>query len=66
MMQLHEDVPATWGIAEASAFLGCTQSTLRTWVSKRRVPFCRVGRLVRFRKADLDGFLEDNLVAPTR
>ena len=28
----------TLGIEEAAKVLGCTQNTLRVWVSKRRVP----------------------------
>ena len=54
----------TVGNEEAAAYLGCTPSTLRTWVSKRRVPHCRVGRLVRFRIRDLENFLDDRAVEP--
>jgi excisionase family DNA binding protein len=52
------------GNDEAAAFIGCTPSTLRSWVAERKVPFVRVGRLVRFRRADLEDFLERNLVRP--
>ncbi|MDA0711265.1 MAG: helix-turn-helix domain-containing protein [bacterium] len=52
---------ATWNNDTAAAYLGCTPGTLRVWVSKRRVPFVRVGRLVRFRKSDLDKWLDKNL-----
>jgi excisionase family DNA binding protein len=55
---------ATWGFVEASTYLGCTEGTLRVWTSKRRVPFVRVGRLVRFRKQDLDAWLDQNAVKP--
>ena len=48
----------TWGFEEAAEYIGCTPLTLRVWTSKRRVPFCKVGRLTRFRKADLDKYLE--------
>jgi excisionase family DNA binding protein len=48
----------------AAAYIGCTPSTLRSWVAERRVPFIRVGRLVRLRRSDLDDFLESNLVRP--
>ena len=48
----------------AAAFIGCTPSTLRSWVAEKRVPFIRLGRLVRFRRADLEDFLESNLVRP--
>ncbi len=52
----------TWSNDGAAAYLGCTPNTLRVWVSKRRVPFVKVGRLTRFRKKDLDEYLERNLV----
>lgn len=43
--------------AEAAAFLGCTPGTLRVWVSRRRVPHVKVGRLTRFLREDLEDFL---------
>jgi len=47
---------------QAAAYIGCTPGTLRVWVSKRKVPFVRVNSLVRFRKSDLDRFLDERLV----
>jgi excisionase family DNA binding protein len=47
---------------EAAEFLGCTASTLRVWVSKRRIPFVRVNRLVRFDPATLEEFVRKNSV----
>lgn len=52
----------TWDNDTAAAYIGCTPLTLRQWVSRRRVPFVRCGRLVRFRKCDLDEWLEKNRV----
>ena len=52
----------TWSNDEAAAYLGCTPDTLRIWTSKRRVPFVKVGRLTRFRKQDLDEYIQANLV----
>lgn len=57
-------VEKTWGWDEAATFLGCTEGTLRVWVSKRKVPFTKVGRKVRFRPEHLDEFLEQNTVKP--
>ncbi len=48
--------------AEAAAYLGCKESTLRVWVSRRRVPHIKVGALCRFRTQDLDGWLEERTV----
>lgn len=52
----------TWDNDQAAAYLGCTPLTLRAWVSKRKVPFVKLGSLVRFRQRDLDEFLEQNSV----
>lgn len=52
----------TWNFDEAAEYIGCTSGTLKVWVSKRRVPFLKVGRLTRFRKSDLDVFLQRKLV----
>ena len=52
----------TWGNDQAAAYLGCTPDTLRVWVSKRKVPFIRVNRLIRFRRGDLDRWLDERLV----
>ena len=60
MSQFTED--GTWDNFKAAKYLGCTPDTLRVWVSKRRVPFIKVGRLTRFLKQDLDEWLEQNRV----
>ena len=60
----HPD--STWSNDQAASYLGCTPDTLRVWVSKRRVPHVKVGRLTRFLKKDLDDFLEQNRVPAER
>ena len=60
---IHE---GTWDNDQAAAYLGCTPDTLRVWVSKRRVPFVKVGRLTRFLRRDLDEWLEQNRVLAER
>lgn len=52
----------TWSNVEAAEYLGLTPGTLRVWVSKKKIPYVKVGGKVRFRKSDLDGFLDANLV----
>ena len=52
----------TLGNEEAAALLGCRPETLRVWVSQRRVPYVKVGRLTRFLEEDLHAFLERNRV----
>ncbi|MDP6495222.1 MAG: helix-turn-helix domain-containing protein [Dehalococcoidia bacterium] len=59
---MKSDIEGTWDNDQAATYLGCTPGTLRVWVSRRRVPFIKVGRLTRFRKADLDTYLDSHLV----
>lgn len=50
---------------QAAAVLGCTPNTLQTWRCTRavRVPFVKIGRLVKYRRHDLHAFIEKQLVA---
>ena len=49
-------------IAEASAMLRLRPSTLRAWVLRRKLPYCKVGRLVRIRRADVEALIITSLV----
>lgn len=50
---------------EAAAYLDVSESTLAKWACAKRyaLPYIKVGRLVRYRKADLDAFLANSRVA---
>ena len=50
---------------EASSYLGITLGTLEVWRCTKRyqIPFIKVGRLVRYRKSELDNFLNRRTVA---
>ncbi len=52
----------TLGVAEAAKILGCTPKTLRVWVSQRRVPHVKIGKLVRFRPQDLADYLDQHQI----
>lgn len=49
---------------EAASYLKLKKGTLESWVSRRPgyLPMCRLGRLVKYRKCDLDEFIEKNMV----
>uniref|UniRef100_A0A6M3LA97 Putative DNA binding, helix-turn-helix domain containing protein n=1 Tax=viral metagenome TaxID=1070528 RepID=A0A6M3LA97_9ZZZZ len=49
----------TWGIKEASEYLGCSIPTLRLWTQKKKCPHIKIGYLTRFRKEDLDQWLDE-------
>lgn len=46
--------------AQAAAYLSVEVATLSVWRCTARygLPYLKIGRLVRYRKADLDAFLE--------
>jgi len=46
---------------EAAIYLRISLGTLRHWVCRRKIPFVRIGRTVRFRKAHLDRLISENL-----
>ena len=45
--------------AEAAAVLGCKEETLPVWRCRNSpsIPFHRIGKLIRYSRADLDAFL---------
>ncbi|MTA14197.1 MAG: excisionase family DNA-binding protein [Actinobacteria bacterium] len=54
--------PVLLSISDAAVHLGVTERYIRRLVYERRVPFYKVGRLVRFREAELDQWLEASRV----
>ena|SRR2546428_9752089 len=50
-------------IAEAAAFLRLKPSTVRAWVLRRKLPYCKVGRLIRIRRMDVEALIAESLVA---
>lgn len=51
-------------INDAAAYTGLAVSTLYTMVSQRRIPFVKVGRLVKFDVGLLDGWIKQHTVMP--
>ena len=45
---------------ETADYIGVTEKTLAVWRCTKRynIPFIKVGRLVKYRKSALDGFLD--------
>jgi excisionase family DNA binding protein len=49
---------------EAAAYLGMSRSGLRKWRARRRGPaYARLGKIIRYRKSDLDAFVQSGLIA---
>jgi excisionase family DNA binding protein len=52
-------------LRQASEYIGISQAALRTWKRNGKGPaFFRAGKLLRFRKCDLDAWIEEQLVDP--
>ena len=52
------------GIKGVSEYLGVTVNTLYSWVCQKRIPYIKVGRLVRFDMDKIQKWLELNTVEP--
>ena len=57
-------VKEIYNVKELSEYLGIPISSVYGWVEKRMIPFYRVGRLVRFKKGEIDIWLEKFKVEP--
>lgn len=52
-------------IEEVCAKLGGVRPwTIRSWVSQRRIPYTKVGRLTRFPEEHIDAWIRANTVEP--
>lgn len=49
---------------EAAEYLGITSRTLAVWACVKRynLPYVKIGRLVKYRRSDLDDFIERQTV----
>ena len=49
---------------QAAAYLGVSPRTLAVWKSTGRygLPVCKVGRLAKYRKSDLDAFIQRSVI----
>ena len=47
---------------EAAIYLGLSEQTLAIWKCTKRyeLPFVKIGRLIKYKKADLDAFISKN------
>ena len=48
---------------ECSKFLGVTKGTLYVWVCHKKIPYLKVGRLVKFDLKQFELWLKENSVA---
>lgn len=49
-------------VDEASYYLGLTKTTLYTWTCQKKIPHVKIGRALRFDKAELDAWVESKKI----
>lgn len=54
------------GVAELSQYLKVNPQTVYNWVSSNKVPFTKMGDLLRFNKSDIDEWLKKKTTYPDR
>ncbi len=52
------------GIKDCAQYLGLKENTLYTWVHMRRIPYVKMGRLVKFDIKKLDEWIKEREVKP--
>ena len=50
-------------IVELSQYLSVKENTIYSWVSQRKIPFKKLGRLVRFSLDEIDEWIRQKSVA---
>ncbi|HKF05416.1 MAG TPA: helix-turn-helix domain-containing protein [Candidatus Sulfotelmatobacter sp.] len=49
-------------VPEAAEVLGVKPVTVRAWVLQRRIPYVKLSKCVRLRRADLEQYIADRIV----
>ena len=49
-------------INELSEYIGLSKNTIYCWVSQRRIPFVKLGRLTKFDLQKIEEWIEENSV----
>jgi excisionase family DNA binding protein len=53
-------------VEQVAEYLNITEHFVRRLIRERRIPFVKVGRLVRLRRTDIDDYLAGRLVPAVR
>ena len=53
-------------VEQAADYLNITEHFVRRLIRERRIPFLKVGRLVRLRRSDIDAYLAGRLIPAVR
>jgi len=50
------------GIEELAEYLGLTKGTLYVWVCQRRLPYLKIGKLLKFDIIEIEQWLKDKRI----
>jgi excisionase family DNA binding protein len=62
---MPDDAAVLMTVEETAAYLRLAPWTIRHWVCQKKIPYVRLGRSVRFRRKDLERFVNQNLHGKT-
>jgi excisionase family DNA binding protein len=51
-------------VSETATMLRLKESTVRSWILKRKIPYCKLGRRVFVRRSDAEDLINNNVVYP--
>ena len=49
-----------WSVGQVASYLSIKSSTIYTWAKTGEIPHYKIGKMVRFRKVDIDAWIEDH------
>ncbi len=52
------------GISELSEYLGIPVGTLYSWTSMRKIPYCKMGKVLRFDLQAIEGWIREREIKP--
>ena len=52
------------GIREMSEYMGVKENTLYAWVYQKKIPYLKIGKLVKFDLQKIEGWLQQRTVKP--
>lgn len=50
-------------VDDLAKYLSVSKETVYGWTSRKKIPFIKMGRLIRFLKPDIDAWMQKNKVA---
>lgn len=53
------DTPERWSsLDEVADHLGVSKDTIRSWIKKDAIPFCKVGKQFKFKLSEIDAWVK--------